>query len=112
MQKASDDHEHVKRGVGVAPLPADHVEHGAGGVGQPAAQQQNDQAKGMNAFMKYFFPVFSVFICLTSNAGFALYWVTVNIFATVQSYALNKYLDYKDAKDDKQNKIEAKGSVK
>lgn len=79
---------------------------------QPADQQQNDQAKGMNAFMKYFFPVFSVFICLTSNAGFALYWVTVNIFATVQSYALNKYLDYKDAKNDKQDKIEAKGSVK
>ena len=77
-----------------------------------SANQQNDQQKGMNAFMKYFFPIFSVFICLTSNAGFALYWVTINIFATVQSIALNKYLDYKDAKEEKQVKTEDKGSVK
>ena len=74
--------------------------------------QQADQQKGMNAFMKYFFPIFSVFICLTSNAGFALYWVTINIFATVQSIVLNKYLDYKDAKDEKLVKTEGKGSVK
>lgn len=75
-------------------------------------QQQNQQNQGMNAFMKYFFPVFSVFICLTSNAGFALYWVTINIFATAQSFALNKYLDYKEAKEEKQIKTTGKGSVK
>lgn len=51
-----------------------------------ANQQQNNQQNGsMNAFMKYFFPIFSVFICLSSNAGFALYWVTINMFATAQS---------------------------
>lgn len=61
------------------------------------AQQQTQQNNGMNAFMKYFFPLFSVFICLSSNAGFALYWVTINIFATVQTIAINKYLDKKDA---------------
>ena len=75
-------------------------------------QQQNQQNQGMNAFMKYFFPIFSVFNCLTSNAGFALYWVTINIFATVQSIALNKYLDYKDAQEEKQAKPAGKGSVK
>lgn len=75
-------------------------------------QQQNQQNQGMNAFMKYFFPIFSVFICLTSNAGFALYWVTINIFATVQSIALNKYLDYKEAKEETQVKTTGKGSVK
>ena len=79
---------------------------------QPAGNdQQNQQNQGMNAFMKYFFPLFSVFICLTSNAGFALYWVTINIFATAQSFALNKYLDHKEAKEE-EGKIEAKGSVK
>lgn len=60
-----------------------------------AAGQQNN---GMNAFMKYFFPIFSVWICLSSNAGFALYWVTINLFATVQSIGINKYLEMKDAK--------------
>lgn len=62
---------------------------------QPADAEQ--QSGGMNAFMKYFFPLFSVFICLTSNAGFALYWVAINIFATVQTIGINKYLDMKDA---------------
>ena len=75
-------------------------------------EQQNQQNQSMNAFMKYFFPIFSVFICLTSNAGFALYWVTINIFATTQSLVLNKYLDYKDAKEEQHVKTEAKGSVK
>jgi len=73
------------------------------------SQQQNS---GMNAFMKYFFPIFSVFICLTSNAGFALYWVTINIFATAQSFALNKYLDYKEKNDVAGNATAGKGSVK
>lgn len=72
-------------------------------------QQQNN---GMNAFMKYFFPIFSVFICLTSNAGFALYWVTINIFATAQSFALNKYLDYKDKTAAPEKVTAGKGSVK
>lgn len=60
-------------------------------------QQNNQQNGGMNAFMKYFFPIFSVFICLSSNAGFALYWVTINLFATAQSILINKYLEKKDA---------------
>ena len=64
---------------------------------QPAGQtaQQNNS---MNNFMKYFFPLFSVFICLTSNAGFALYWCAINVFATGQSILINKYLESKDAK--------------
>lgn len=67
----------------------------------PAMQQQPQpagQQKGMGNFMTWFFPIFSVFICLSSNAGFALYWVTINIFATVQSILINKYLESKDAK--------------
>ena len=67
------------------------------GTGAQPEQTQQQQNGGMNAFMKYFFPVFSVFICLTSNAGFALYWVTINVFATVQTIGINKYLDHKDA---------------
>ena len=72
------------------------------------AQQNN----GMGAFMKYFFPIFSVFICLTSNAGFALYWVTINIFATAQSFVLNKYLDMKEKNEVAETATVGKGSVK
>ncbi len=66
----------------------------------PATQQPADakqQGGGMNAFMKYFFPIFSVVICLTSNAGFALYWVAINLFATAQTLLINQYLDKKAA---------------
>jgi YidC/Oxa1 family membrane protein insertase len=59
---------------------------------QPAAQGQPN----MGNFMKYFFPIFSVWITLTSNAGFALYWVTSNLIATAMSYFINLYFDRKD----------------
>lgn len=62
-------------------------------------------AAGMGGFMKYFFPLFSVFICLTSNAGFALYWVVSNLIATAMNVLITKHYD-------KQDKLaEAKGVV-
>lgn len=64
---------------------------------QPEASAQNQQNQGMNNFMKYFFPLFSVFICLSSNAGFALYWCAINVFATGQSILINKLLERQDA---------------
>ena len=79
---------------------------------QPETAANQQQNGGMNAFMKYFFPAFSVFICLTSNAGFALYWVIVNVFATVQSIALNKYLEYKEKNEPSEKISVGKGSVK
>ena len=78
---------------------------------QNSRQQQNNQQNGsMNAFMKYFFPIFSVFICLSSNAGFALYWVTINMFATAQSIWINRYLEKKDARE--KALTEGEGNVK
>ncbi|MBQ7454881.1 MAG: YidC/Oxa1 family membrane protein insertase [Clostridia bacterium] len=64
---------------------------------QTQQQPGQQQSGAMNAMMKYFFPIFSVFICLSSNAGFALYWCAINIFATGQSILINRYLDKKDA---------------
>ena len=58
----------------------------------PAAQGQG----GMGNFMKYFFPIFSVYICLTSNAAFALYWVTSNVIASAMTYGINIYFDRKE----------------
>lgn len=54
------------------------------------------QQPGMGNFMKYFFPLFSVYICLTSNAGFALYWVVSNLMATAMNFLINLYFDRKE----------------
>lgn len=62
-------------------------------------QVQNDSQKNsMGNFMKYFFPILSVFFCLTSNAGFALYWVTSNVVTGIQSVVITKILEHQDKK--------------
>ena len=61
---------------------------------QPAAQ---GQGAGTGKFMQYFFPIFSMVICLSYSAAFALYWVAGNLVSMGQTYAINKYLDKKEA---------------
>lgn len=73
---------------------------------QPAEGQQNS----MNNFMKYFFPILSVFFCLTSNAGFAVYWVTSTCFMWVQGIVITKILEKQDEK--KAHSVSGEGSVK
>ncbi len=63
----------------------------------PQTPTQEGKAGSAN-FMKYFFPLFSLFICFSSNAGFALYWVTANVIAGVQNVLLNKYFDAQEKK--------------
>ncbi len=75
----------------------------------PTGDQQGadgQQAQGMGNFMKYFFPLFSVYITLTSNAGFALYWVVSNLMATLMSYLIGKHFDRVDKQE-----AEAKGAI-
>ena len=62
-----------------------------------AQQDEQQQSGGMNAFMKWFFPIFSLWICATSNAGFSAYWVVANVFAIAQTVIINKVLDHQDA---------------
>lgn len=62
-------------------------------TGNSSAQQQ----QGMG-FMNWFFPLFSIYICLSYNAAFSLYWVVSNLIAMVQQYAVNKALDMKEKK--------------
>lgn len=50
-------------------------------------------------FMKYFFPLFSLWICLSSSAAFAIYWLTANVIAILQNVLIGKYLDRKEAKE-------------
>ena len=48
-------------------------------------------------FMQYFFPLFSLIICFSYSAAFALYWVAGNLVSMGQTYAINKFLDKREA---------------
>ena len=77
-----------------------------GNQAQPAAQGQPNTGK----FMRYFFPIFSLIICLSYSAAFALYWVAGNLVSMGQTFAINKYLDKKEAAAE--NSVAGEGSVK
>ena len=50
-------------------------------------------SKGTGQFMKYFFPLFSLYICSTFNAGFSIYWVTSNLIAWGEGIIINKIME-------------------
>ena len=56
------------------------------------------QAASTNKMMKYFMPLFSLMICFSYNAGFALYWVTSTLIASAQGYGMNKYFEAQEKK--------------
>ena len=63
---------------------------------QPA---QPEPANAMNSgFMKWFFPLFSLWICATSNSAFSIYWMAVNVISIVQNVVLNYIFDREEAK--------------
>ena len=70
---------------------------------QPAADP-NNPAASTNKFMKYFFPLFSLWVCSSYNAIFALYWVVGNVFAWVQGLVMNKMFEKMD-----ENQVETAG---
>lgn len=70
------------------------------------AKDKNDDQASTQKMMKWMFPIISLWICSTSNAGFALYWVAANVIQAVQTIGINKWLDYLEAK--KQPAIEGR----
>lgn len=63
------------------------------------AAQQADQSNPMNSpVMKWFFPLFSVWICATSNAAFSIYWMAANVIQILQQMAVNYWFERQDAK--------------
>ena len=60
---------------------------------QPAANGQPNTGK----FLQYFFPIFSLWICLSATASFALYWVAGNLVSMAQTVIINKVLDKREA---------------
>ena len=72
-----------------------------GSAPQPntANQDPNQQAanNAMNSgLMKWFFPLFSLWICAQYNAAFAIYWMAANVIQIIQQLAVNWYFDRKD----------------
>lgn len=64
------------------------------------AEQSAEQEAAQNAmnsgFMKWFFPLFSLWICAGYNAAFAIYWMAANVVQIVQQVCVNAYFDRKD----------------
>jgi YidC/Oxa1 family membrane protein insertase len=64
---------------------------------QPTAPAANGQPN-TGKFMKWAFPIFSVYICATSNAAFSVYWVAVNIVAMIQQFGFRKLFAAQEAR--------------
>lgn len=69
---------------------------------QPTNAQDANQQAASNAMnsglMKWFFPLFSLYICAQYNAAFAIYWMAANVIQIIQQVAVNWYFDRKDRK--------------
>ena len=68
-------------------------------VQEKEASAANDAANAMNSpVMKWFFPLFSVWICATSNAALSIYWMAANVIQIAQQVAVNAWFKRQDAK--------------
>ena len=76
------------------------------GAQQPAAQ---GSGAGSGKFMQYFFPIFSLVICLGYSAAFSLYWVFSGLASMAQTIIINKSLD---KKEEAAKAVAGEGSVK
>ena len=56
------------------------------------------QAQPGGNFMLWFFPLFSAYICATSNAAFSVYWLAANIYALGQTLIVNWIYKKRDEK--------------
>ena len=78
-------------------------------------QPQQPQAEGQpntGAFMKYFFPLFSLFICSSYNAAFSVYWVVSNIFAWAEQLIFNKVFEMQDRAGNNSKSVKEEDSIK
>lgn len=78
----------------------------------PAANANGQQRPNSGAFMKWFFPLFSLWICASSNAAFALYWVVTNLFSLVTNQLINWKLNADEKKAAANPAPAAKGGLK
>jgi len=67
--------------------------------GEVSAEQQAANNAMNSGFMKWFFPIFSLWICAGYNAAFAIYWMAANVIQIIQQVAVNWYFERKDKQE-------------
>lgn len=65
---------------------------------QKLTMAQTPQGAGQGKLMLWFFPIFSLVICASSNAAFSVYWVSANVYALGQTLVLNYIYKKRDQK--------------
>ena len=80
----------------------------------PAPTADGQPQPNSGAFMKWFFPLFSLWICASSNAAFALYWVVTNLFSLISNQLIYMKLDHDEKREAENPKvvISTKGGMK
>ena len=61
----------------------------------PVNNKDNPTANAM-ASMTYVMPIMSGFFCVTFPIGIGLYWIATSVFAIIQQYFVNRYMDRVD----------------
>lgn len=61
-----------------------------------STEQQAANDAMNSGFMKWFFPLFSLWICAGYNAAFAIYWMAANVIQIIQQVCVNMYFNHKD----------------
>ena len=64
--------------------------------GEESSEQEAAQNAMNSGFMKWFFPLFSLWICAGYNAAFAIYWMAANVIQIVQQVCVNAYFNRQD----------------
>ena len=68
--------------------------------GEELSAEQQAANNAMNSgFMKWFFPLFSLYICAGYNAAFAIYWMAANVIQIIQQLFVNWYFERKDQQE-------------
>jgi len=87
----------IKNGFFILPLLAGGMSFLQTKVTPSAAPQNADPNKpSQGKIMQYMMPAFSVWICLSSSAAFALYWAVSNLISVVLGFITNKYYESKE----------------
>lgn len=64
----------------------------------PAPDKDNPMSSTMNT-MNMVMPITSIFFCIMLPIGVGLYWVAGSLFAIIQQFVINKYMDKVDVED-------------
>lgn len=64
-----------------------------------------DAQNQTNKMMQWFFPLFSIWICASYTAAFAVYWVFINVFQILQQLFINWYFDKKKTKPNPEEEV-------